>query len=554
MTSQVHDQIRRSPERWAAVLLGLVIVAYAGLALYLGRGARFNADDLGWVLDSDGFGPRGLLLPHLSHLVAVTRVLYASMLATVGPDELVIRVALVVAVSAVSILLWRLVSRRLGPLVALAPAVIVLFMGLTPEVILPSFAPFPQSIAFGLGALLAIERRDRIGDLAACALLVLSVAALEVGLAFVLAVATHVLIDRERRRSWWVVALPVVLFAAWWLWARRFDESFSSVSNLLVLPAFGADALASATATLFGLGKDLTGTGAGGTVSPEWGRVLVPLLAAAVAWRVTRRGVSTGLLAGVALAMALCSAFALGFGIFRTPDIARYAYPLAIAVIIILVEAFRGAKADPTALAVLAAVLAFALAANLDGMRQGAADLREQSRTAGVEQAMIELERNYVQPDFNAQVGFADFSPAGDYLSFVDEHGSLATPLTDVPSEPAAARETADQVLIKILEPRVAHAPRRAKAGGCSRVVASEGQADFALPPGGADLRSALGGSVSLSRFGPTPVAIPGRLPRRLPASIAIPTDAAPQPWLATVETASSSIDVCRLIGTEGSG
>ena len=91
-----------------------------------------------------------------------------------------------------------------GELPALAPALVLLFFGSSWQMIITGLGfNVVFSVAMGLGALLALERGDRIGDLLACGLLLVSVATLSIGLAFLVGVATSVLLgsDRRRRRS-----------------------------------------------------------------------------------------------------------------------------------------------------------------------------------------------------------------------------------------------------------------------------------------------------------------------------------------------------------------
>ena len=84
-------------------------------------------------------------------------------------------------------LFYALARRKTTPFIALAFSVSLLFLGYAQETLLwPFDLHTVYALAFGLGALLALElRSDRRGDIAACALLILSVLTLEVGLAFV---------------------------------------------------------------------------------------------------------------------------------------------------------------------------------------------------------------------------------------------------------------------------------------------------------------------------------------------------------------------------------
>ena len=91
---------------------------------------------------------------------------------------------------------------------------------------------FFASMSAGLGALLAFERRDRRGDLVACALLVVAISFSSLGLPFIAGAAVLVGWDRNRLRRAWIVAVPAALYALWWLgWGREADN-FVSLHNL----------------------------------------------------------------------------------------------------------------------------------------------------------------------------------------------------------------------------------------------------------------------------------------------------------------------------------
>ena len=85
-------------------------------------------------------------------------------------------------------------------------------------------------MACGIGALLALERGDRRGDLICCALLVLALTFQTLGLVFVAAAAVAIAWDRELRSRAWVVLLPAALYVLWYLgWGRaRMPASYRS--------------------------------------------------------------------------------------------------------------------------------------------------------------------------------------------------------------------------------------------------------------------------------------------------------------------------------------
>src|SRR4029077_716733 len=96
-------------------------------------------------------------------------------------------------------LLFVYVRRRLGPWPALIAAVLLLFLGPAWADLLWGFQiAFVGSALFGIAMLLALDRGDRRGDIAACVFLTLSVGFSSLGLSFLVgAVADFV----QRRRS-----------------------------------------------------------------------------------------------------------------------------------------------------------------------------------------------------------------------------------------------------------------------------------------------------------------------------------------------------------------
>lgn len=513
------------------------MLVYTLLCLHLTRGWSFITDDLTWVVESDGFSPRHLLDPHNGHLILVNRAFYSAMLATTGPDPLVVRLWMIFWVSASSVLLYVLVARRLGPLLALVPALVVLFLGSTPEVLSPNCVSFPQAVAFGLGALLAVERGSRGGDVAACSLLLLSVFSLEVGLAFAVAVAVPLLVDPARRRRLWVVLVPVAAFAAWWLWARQFDEGFTDGWNVLLIPSFSADGAASATSALSGF----PGAAAdASSIDPNWGRVLLPCIAAGFVIAIGRgRGSEWMLLATVLLA-SLCAGFALGYSLFRAPNDARYAYPIVFAILLASAEALRGVR--PSRLLVVAAVLVVcvSVAGNVNAMRNHGAKLRSQSEFVRGAETAVEVGGERIDPSFEAGDFFVGLVEAGDYLAFADREGGLGYPATDVANHAVAAR-VADETLLSAYAPQLQ--PAAGSLSSCE-TVEGEGAVRFPLPAAGVVLEADTSAAVALSRFGADPIALQATARSGEPVSLVLPRDNSMQPWLVTL-TGTDSVRVC---------
>jgi hypothetical protein len=69
--------------------------------------------------------------------------------------------------------------------------------------------------------MLALERRDRRGDLTALILLVISLGSHPLGISFAaIGAVMIVLSSRDGWRRLWVIVIPGALFAVWWLFIR----------------------------------------------------------------------------------------------------------------------------------------------------------------------------------------------------------------------------------------------------------------------------------------------------------------------------------------------
>ena len=129
-------------------------------------------------------------------------IVFKTLLAIFGATSaLPFRLAVVLFDLLNGLLLYLLVQRRVGPLLALAPALLLLFLGAGWEEIFEAFTLGPLiSIAAGLGMLLCLDRRDLAGDIGACALLlVVSLASFSLGIVFGLLAAVE-LLQRPRYR------------------------------------------------------------------------------------------------------------------------------------------------------------------------------------------------------------------------------------------------------------------------------------------------------------------------------------------------------------------
>ena len=122
------------------------------------------------------------------------------------------------------------------------------------DVLLIFQLPFSGSMACGVGALLALDRRDRLGDVLATALLTGSLFFSDVGIVFVVGATLEIALTRERWHRAYVVGVPTALFAVWYLGWGHSVETNVSFDNFLNLPTYVTSGFASGLSSLLGLG------------------------------------------------------------------------------------------------------------------------------------------------------------------------------------------------------------------------------------------------------------------------------------------------------------
>ena len=231
----------------------------------------------------------------------------------------------------------------MGGWLALAGVLPILFLGSSwDDLLWPFQIGYFGSMAGGVGALLALEREDRAGDLLACALLALSLSFSSVGIPFAAGVAVHVLTGPGiGRRAWWSL-VPIALYALWWLGFGSEAENNASFDNLLGapkyvvegfalqhrLPARPGDHAGAVSDHLAQLGGAVAARRAGARRRPP----ATPREGAAVAAGDARDRGRLLVLAG------------LNTTIGRGPDAGRYQYVGAILLLLVAAELLRGVR------------------------------------------------------------------------------------------------------------------------------------------------------------------------------------------------------------------
>ncbi len=552
--------------RGAWLTLGGAMLASAALIAFAAHGQGFAIDELfyyGRVAEKGGelahyapFSPEYLLAPFNGHLPLGGRFVYEAVFATVGAEYYVFVAINIACLFACVALTFELARRRVGTIAALAPCLVLLFLGFAREQLLwPLDFNTAGSLAAGLGAVLALQRGDRHGDVLACVLLAASIALIELGLSFALGIAVWLLLDDRRKalRRAWIVLLPLALYAAWWLWARKFDQSQATASNLHLIP----ETLLNAGASVLG---SLTGTnpvvpGAYVTEVTWFGRALATVAAVALAVRLMLGSLPRTIWVWL---VVLSSYWLLLAVAARPAQASRYILVGAVLLVLIAADAMRGKVSKPLAggLIVLALV---ALPANIAQLLDGrdADVLHSDPQISSTEFAMLELAQGRVDPGYvpsadprvvAAGGGLYIGLPAGPYLDAAADNGSIAFSLEEVRSKPEELRAVADATLVGALGIATEYAlPGQARTD-CREISVPSGQAaaSVELQAGVTAIRleGSDWGEIWLRRFAATPPGVSlGKLPPRRWVNVAIPADGAPEPWLATVDTPAT---VCR--------
>lgn len=537
----------------ASLLLVAALAAAGVLIVVLGSKLTFILDDWTYILYRRDFSGDAFFLPANEHLVAGAVVVWKLLLSGFGVGSLVpFRV-----VSTAMFLLgdWFLfvwIRRRLGPWPALIAALPVIFLGAAFEDLLWfSSITFLGSLTCGLGMLVALDRRDRLGDGFACAWLIGTMLFSSLWVPFAAGAALDIVLrrgDRDWRRRAYVVVVPIALYVAWWLGWGHDAESAITLHNIGATPIFVVDSFASALAALFGLATPAEGMAAPGGM--DWGRPLAVLLGGLAVWRayrVERIPRSFWVVLAIGLSFWILGGFDVKPG--RVPWASRYQLPGAVFVLLVATELLRGVKLDRRLLLSAAVVVVAAVTSNLLFLHQAYTSYLGGTKIVRANLTAMEIARNTVDPSFYLEEEFADTGldhiDAGSYFSAVDAFGSPAYTVAELQASPEEARFAADKVLLNALRVQLETIPRSAvPSDGC---VAVDGSGLFKLPPGGVAI--AAGATpvtdIQMRRFATGrqfPVDFQTGIGAGEALALPIPTDLSTVPWKLQLEGGPATV------------
>lgn len=516
------------------------MVASGILLLSLTAGFTFISDEWDLVLLRPGWGPDALFEPFHEHIVVAPALIYKLLQSVFGMGSP--RPMQFVAIGTfltTALLLFVWLRTRVGDWGALIGAAIVLFLGAAFEDLLWAFQlGYFGGLACGLGALIALDRDDRKGDVAATILLVASLSFSSVGMAFVAGAVVECLTNpRDRSRRWFVAAVPVAFYALWWLGWGHDAESDVTLANLPDLPGYIWDAVSAGLTSMLGLA---TGDGS----EPDqphliWGRIAFLVLAGLTAWRLIRLGrIPRGLLVVGAVGLAFFGLAALGQNELRPPTSSRYQLPAVVFILLFIGELLRGVKIPAPALAVAATVVLITSISGVDLMREQA-DTRWKPSVVSSQVSLgaIALGAENARPDYVLDLGSVAV-PIGRFRDEVEASGSPGYSTDEIAGMDPAYRELADRTLIDVLGLELSGVDPGAPPGACRTVPAAAGT-PVPVNPGTTSKIVNLENrelTVAASRFGDPPGNPVGSTYPRSWAWLTLPSDDSSRPWQVTLD------------------
>lgn len=584
-----HGALRRSRpsarvasalSRWADPSSTLVVIAFAGLMLatgvllvYLTRGTSFWFDEWSWILYRRGDTVGTFLRSYDGHLSLVPLAIYRLLFATVGLRSYVpYRLIVIVAHLLCTALVFIYARRRVPDVLALCAASLILLFGAGwQDFIWPFQVAWLISVGAGVGALLMLDRRDRRGDVAACVLFAVSLASSALGIVIGTGLVVEVLWGRRRRRDAWIVVVPLIFYAAWWLAYQNTGHT----APLSEIPRFVVNV---AAAGLAGLAGRPGNSSANGGELLTWGR---PLAAVAVVLVVGRLIILRRIPARALALMAMLAAFWLATAYTRAWLLggdqawaSRYIYVSGVLIVLLAVELAAGIRFPSALQFAIVAVVAAAVVFNVkDNLSPGAAVVRAAGQQTRADLGALQIGRALVGrryaaayfPGYPFVVLFAR-----KYFAVAHSLGTPADSPQQISAAPESARETADLELIHIhaialrpLPHGISPGTRPHVEGVAGGAVSSERACvtyrggggpssahhfDLTLPASGLLIEDRRGAaSAGVRRFASAFVAV-ANVSAGARVQLRIAADGAPEPWHVDLAT-TGEIVACGLRG-----
>jgi hypothetical protein len=469
---EAHPQ-RSRPSSFAIACLAAALAASAALLLYVGRGQVIREDAMFYAfrLAHDPLAEAAFTSSLNLYLIALPLVLYKGMFELFGLGaDLPYRLVSIALVVGCGVLFYALVRRWIGDLAAILPTVLIVLFGAAGEVVASAIRiPMLVAIAAGLGALLALERRDLRGDVVAATLLIASVLSHPVALGLLLAAAV-VLALRPPPERWtraWIIAIPGAVFAVWWVFIRIPPPTVPARTSLHDILSFAWESWVAVTSAVSGLSGLLPDPSFEQPLAKVLAVLILVLLAAGTI-RCARRLPPIYWAALAALVALLIAPRVSPGGWLRVPDDDRYLYPDSC--LLLLAGAALVGTARLAGIWRLAAggVLALALASNIGQLTDYGQFARSLSDRAVGEYSAFELAGSRVVRDFRV----SGLEPsAGEYLEAAAAFGSAADSPAELAGSSFTERAAADTALVGALGIDLRPSPGPAPSAGPAPTV-----------------------------------------------------------------------------------
>jgi hypothetical protein len=556
---------RLGPKQAVRAALAVALVGGAALLYHLIRGTTFWFDEWLWITERRGNDVGTFLHPYNDHLSLVPIAIYRVLFATAGIHTYVpYRLMVIAGHLACVLLVYVYASRRVGGYLALLGSLLILFFGPAwQEFLWPFQIAWLITIAAGIGAFLMLDRRNTFGDVAACVLLIVSLASSSVGVAFALGAVVDVAWGRRRWANAWIVVVPLALYG---LWSLVYQNANVMVSDVYYVEQFVTTAAAASLSSLLGVAGQTPGQ------DVALGAPLALAGVGLLAWLAYRRRWSAraaSLATGVAAFWLLT---AIGRAFIGGADASRYLYVDGVFLVLLAAELARGRRLKPWVGVAFTVVTAAAIVSNIGIMRSEAFLLRAAAARAKAELAALNLSHPVIGPTYIA-ASFPGYPfvvvQAGPLFAAERSLGSPAYSLSQLATAPDDARQVADQELMRAEQiqlgsgaatapagpsPTVENATSATATASASCVSFQAGPArptqssrlQLTIPPTGVWLLgSGAQATVAMRRFG-TAFQPLGTLPAGVPATVRIRPDGAAAPWHLQLITAGRAT-VCGL-------
>ncbi len=558
-SSQRRGVVESSGRAIAAwVALAVLMALGSALILYFGRGLTFFRDEWTFVIYRDGHDLPNFLASYAGHLLFWPTAFYVVLFKAVGLDHYELyRLASLPLHLACVLFVFLLARRRVGSVVALAPATVLLFLGSAwMDLLWPFQIAFTGAVASGLAALLLLDRDDLTGDALAGLLLLVAIGWSGAALPFLAGVAAGLLVRRRFWRRLWVVAIPA---AAYLLWNAKYqDQHIDYGSTLPHVPEYALKMAGAGVAGITGCSQALGG----------WLALALGVLTAVRLWQLRR----SSPLAWEALAMEL--GYWLLTAIARAqendPAANRYVYSTVVFLLLLLVGLAPKAVPGRAVTAVVLVLAALTLLSNIGALEEGREDLVFTSNVTSAELGALELARESVSPEFAPELnGFVNAVPSAAFFAATARYGSTpADSPEQIAASPEYARRRADTTSLGALAVQLRPVPGRLQAAadppalqvrsgsveagpaGCL-TLAGPGRLEAAgqMPAGGVRIESgAAPTAVGLRRFAASFHQLRQPVPAGQARVLTVPSDLeSKRPWRLWVGAEGGRIRVCDL-------